>query len=145
MVVDGVWSTAEARAYMDVFCLKKSTQEYVLTNASNAKVYKEAFLQKDESEINMEIFKEIKEERDLNKGSFEIWKFPAKWCRGLQLDMHIETIMHLIFLGVVKSTVIRINSWLKTRGQFTVFVSKTRGRLDSVKKVKSNLVCYLHY
>ena len=26
MIVDGTWSIAEARAYMDVFCLKNSTQ-----------------------------------------------------------------------------------------------------------------------
>ena len=61
-------------------------------------------MSKDESELNMEIYKEIKEEREMNSESFEVCKFPAKWCRGLQLYMNIETIMHLIFLGLVKST-----------------------------------------
>ena len=111
---------------------KKSKQHDILSNACNAKSYKEEFMCKYEIQLNIEIYKEIKEERDLNRESFEVWKFSTKWCRGLQLDMHIETIMHLIFLGLVKSTVIRINSWLKCRSQLTLFLSKTRGRLDSV-------------
>ena len=92
-------------------------------------------MSKYESQLNIEIYKEIKEERDLNRESFEVWKLPAKWCRGLQLDMYIETIMHLILLGVVKSTVIRINYRLKCWSQLTLFVSKTRGRLNSVKRL----------
>ena len=53
---------------------------------------------------------------------FGPWKTPAIYERGLPLWHHINAVMHLCFLGVVKSTTFLIADCLSRENKFTSFV-----------------------
>jgi hypothetical protein len=36
---------------------------------------------------------------------YKQWMYPAAWIRGVNIEQHIDVPMHLLFLGVVKTTV----------------------------------------
>ncbi len=54
---------------------------------------------------------------------YTVWKAPAIWTRGTDLVQSIDVIMHLLFLGVVKTVVISLDEWLKLRGKSERFLS----------------------
>lgn len=51
-----------------------------------------------------------------------VWKFPPQWVRGVELHQHIEVIMHLLFLGVVKTSLQMVQEWTKKRGKHASFL-----------------------
>jgi hypothetical protein len=52
---------------------------------------------------------------------FMMWKYPALWNRGVQLSQHVDVVMHLIFLGVVKTVIQMVQDWSKKRGKKCCF------------------------
>ena len=60
---------------------------------------------------------------------------PALWNRGVPLICHIDVPMHLIFLGIVKSTVALVNEWMATNGWNLMALSRTNITLDSIKNL----------
>jgi hypothetical protein len=51
-----------------------------------------------------------------------MWKFPTFWERGIELSQHVDAVMHLLFLGVQKTTVLMIQDWATSRGKNVPFV-----------------------
>jgi hypothetical protein len=47
--------------------------------------------------------------------------FPPVWTRGDSLQCHIDVIMHLMFLGVTKTTVMLGRDWIKANSSFPTF------------------------
>jgi hypothetical protein len=47
---------------------------------------------------------------------FQPWSNRAMWCRGLDITQHVDAIMHLIFEGVIKTTIQLIHAWIKGYG-----------------------------
>ena len=48
----------------------------------------------------------------------------------------IDVIMHLLFLGMVKTVVIRIDEWLKLRGKSERFLSCAHHYLSAVSELQ---------
>ena len=69
---------------------------------------------------------------------FERWSFPALWNRGCDLDQHIDVAMHLVFLGVMKTTIIKITEWLKIRVKHAAFTVYANGIFESVQRYGLN-------
>jgi hypothetical protein len=64
-----------------------------------------------------------------------IWSFPAIWQRGVQLEQHIDVIMHLLFLGVIKTVMQNIQEWMVKRNKGSTFIQYSNGTLESVTKL----------
>ena len=62
-----------------------------------------------------------------------MWKFPAMWERGIELRQHIDVVMHLIFLGVVKTCIQMLHEWMKLRGRNNTFSNYLKGTLESLQ------------
>jgi len=77
----------------------------------------------------------MESERARKPELFQMWKFPSLWVRGVQLNQHIDVAMHLIFLGVIKTTIQMIAEWTKERGKHTAFLQYSKGTFESVQKL----------
>ena len=55
----------------------------------------------------------LKSDKDRNPELKGIWKVPAVWEQGTELKQHIVTMMHFVFLGVVKATTFMIQQYIK--------------------------------
>ena len=74
----------------------------------------------------------INRERLKDPSSFERWAYPPIWCRGCELWQHVDVIMHLFFLGVVKTSMKVITAFLKQRNKHDNYVRKVDGRLEDI-------------
>lgn len=69
-------------------------------------------------------------DRDLQPSLYQKWKLPALWDRsGCTLIHHVDCIMHLLFLGVVKTVHFLILLALRVRSREASFVRQNRQNL----------------
>ena len=61
-----------------------------------------------------------------------VWNNPTLWERGVPLDSYIDVPMHLLFLGIVKSTLSFVNIWISSRGWNLLVTSRTNNSLDAI-------------
>jgi hypothetical protein len=61
---------------------------------------------------------------------------PPTWKRNLNISDHVETLMHLIFLGITKTVLKDIHIWLKNNNLFTKFLKIADTTLLPILKLK---------
>jgi len=67
---------------------------------------------------------------------FVPWKGLESWrCPGSDLDDHLDAIMHLLFLGIVKSFLQQVVEWVKMQRMNTSFSVAVEGILEKVKSL----------
>jgi len=109
---------------LSAYSLNGESIATALGHAKNAKKFKEIAEQNEETEE----FQRLKDRKEECPDQFEPWKGPAAWqCEGVELDDHIDAIMHLLFLGIVKSTLQHTVEWLKLKKVF--FIQQSCQRL----------------
>lgn len=63
-------------------------------------------------------------------------EIPFTWQRNLSIHDHVETIMHLLFLGVTKSTFNDIHAWLRSKNLFTKFLAMVDKILQPIQNLR---------
>ena len=63
-------------------------------------------------------------------------KIPSVWTRNLTISDHVETIMHLLFLGITKSVLNDVHSWLQTNKLFTKYLKHAEIVLLPLQKLR---------
>ena len=63
----------------------------------------------------------------------------------MEITQHIDAIMHLLFLGVIKTTMKRVNYWAKVRGKHDAMVSSSKLILEGVQDLRLQWVNVLPY
>ena len=91
---------------------------------------------KDDSECHKGLFELLHERRLKEPGKFDCWPSPPIWCRGKELRHHIDVIMHLFFLGVVKTTMKLLVDFLIRRSRHESFYSLAADRLEGIRWLK---------
>jgi hypothetical protein len=61
-------------------------------------------------------------DKETNPLSYRMWSMPAFWKRGVELHQHVDVVMHMIFLGVVRTITEMVQEWSKRRGKNAAFV-----------------------
>lgn len=62
-----------------------------------------------------------------------IWNFPVMWDRGVELSQREDVVMHLVFLGVVKTFIKILQDWMKERGKSDTFLKYTEDTLEAIQ------------
>ena len=70
---------------------------------------------------------------------------PSNWDRALPVVLHIDTIMHLLFLGVWKSIIEIGMDWLSLNHQEAAFIRYARGILQKINKLYLSYCMVLEY
>jgi ABC-type histidine transport system ATPase subunit len=98
----GTWTTDNATAYLRVNGLNKEDRTEVIIRATNVRTYNDSPQQLSDDD---EGFQALQRLRIQDPSAFEFWKFPALWSHSTMLSQHVDAIMHLLFLGVIKTTI----------------------------------------
>jgi hypothetical protein len=59
--------------------------------------------------------------RESNPEQFELYCGPIQWSRGVEISQHVDTPMHLLFLGIVRTITRWVPSWAVKMKQTTNF------------------------
>ena len=118
----GDWEAPQAQAYLAYYSLNKACADSVVEHATNMLGFRIAEIEQRQEEEMYEFYLKAKKEMP---HQFEPFPIPAIWKSGLKLQQHIDALMHLVFLGVKKSTIGVAVDWLKIRGKFTPFMEQT--------------------
>lgn len=90
-----------------------------------------------------EILEKLRQQISVNPDLFQRCPTPVMWDReGVDLTTHIDAIMHLLFLGIVFSFMLKVQEWLTKQEKNSFFIRHNRGYLDPF--VKSLHLDWLH-
>jgi hypothetical protein len=78
-------------------------------------------------------YEEIIQEKQRKPTLYDKWSILALWDRGVQLEQHVDVVMHLLFLGVVRCTLELVQEWSKRQGKNAAFQQYQDGTLDSIQ------------
>jgi hypothetical protein len=127
------WTNDNATASLRVCGINKEVRTAILRCASNKLLYKQLLESPEGNESQLRAMIEDKEE---NPDSYRMWKYPTLWDQGVELHQHIDVAMHLLFLGVTKTTMQMIQDWAKKRGKYAQFINATNGVLEAVQQLQ---------
>jgi hypothetical protein len=130
MVLCSQWKSVEGKAYLRTNGLQPDLQDLVVRQAENAKELDNA-----KRSNNQRLLNGLEARRLLNPDSFKSAALPSIWqLPGVELRDFINVIMHLLFLGVVRTTVKEsLVQWLKAHDMFSSFVRQCKAPMDAVK------------
>jgi hypothetical protein len=131
MIVQGRWTKAQLVSFLGVSGLNANCSDLVHQHAEDRRTL---LMVTSEKENYQEDYETVLKEVDANPGKFQTWKLPALWTRGVVLEQHASVIMHLLFLGVVKTTMKHVQLWLVARGKNTSFLKCVAGLLETIQR-----------
>jgi hypothetical protein len=138
------WTQSSCEIFLRVEGLHTKFIQQVLENAINCKAYRIA--QNNNGRDNDELLRVLQAARDQDPKSFEMIEFPALWTRnGIELTTHVDSIMHLMFLGIVSTTIEKIQDWLTVQHKNATFLSKTSHYLLEFKNITIDWMPILQY
>ena len=133
-VVFNGWSFNNMKSYLRVHGLNAEAIASISECATKCKLYNSLVEAADGGAPGPELIA-LQQERDQKPELFERWKFPSLWVRGVHLYQHIDVAMHLLFLGVIKTTIQMIQRWTKERGKHAAFLQYSKGVFESIQKL----------
>ena len=131
-VASGQWTEKEAKAYLFLFSLKDHVAELIVQCALNTSFVKKA---EEEKEEKPEAYNYYMMAKKMEPAKYQKWKFPASWTRGTDIEQHIDTIMHLVFLGIIDDVNELPISWMLKQRKNAAFIRFANGVLDSVQSL----------
>ena len=102
----GNWNDNNVIAYFGVHGIKSAgshnlierVQNYIATDYINNE-----YAQSMDSDV-IEAYSDVNNDFITNKDKFTLWKGGSYWDSDLKLHQFVDSIMHLMFLGITKST-----------------------------------------
>jgi hypothetical protein len=141
-IVSGIWSIENAKSYLWVEGFNSDSISAVIEHATNTRA-----LNALEAEMDLypEDYEAMLHDKQCRPSLYAIWKVPSLWNRGTDLTQHVDAVMHLIFLGIVKATVKCLEDWLMSRRSHGALITFASGVLDSVSSLNLVWCCVLPY
>jgi hypothetical protein len=133
--ISGDWSMSNMKAYLKVNGLNEDAIRSICARSRNIRDFNCSLKAYVEQGVEEE-YHDLKSEKEKNPELFDIWKYPAVWERGTELSQHIDTVMHLVFLGVVKTTILMIHQYITDCERVQQFTCYANNLFESVSKYK---------
>ncbi len=131
-IVGSIWSTEEARQYLWIFGINKEATSQVIEHALNVRMFN--FTEQHMATMQRE-YTILSLHKSKCPNKYNQWAFPATWSRGVELEQHVDVPMHMLFLGVTKTSVKRVMEWTKQKNKHTYFLRIANGVLEAVVKL----------
>ena len=112
-IIDNTWTIANSSAYLRLLGINEESADEIIDSACRRKEF-------------------IRLHPTLTPPDF--WKPPTMWTRNVPLSCHIDVPMHLLFLGIVKSTLSIIHDWATSQ---QIKVNLTRSSEFNLQRIKS--------
>ena len=133
--VTGSWNKKNVDSFLRVHGLNNEAIFSIMECATNCRLLAE-FENNQEMNGDPEIqlsYQQLLVKKLAAPEKFMVWKYPALWNRGVQLSQHVDVVMHLIFLGVVKTVIQMVQDWSKKRGKNAAFIRYLQGTLEGIQ------------
>ena len=132
-LVSGAWSEKEATACLEWHCIKKKSLMAIILHADHCREY--ANVTNDPLSSIVEKAAAVRE-KERHPDLHAPWPMPSLWERGVLLEQSPDVPMHLSFLGVVKTTMLRIQQWMSNKRKMKPFVRAMTTQFESLDKLK---------
>ena len=126
------WNSTKCTDFLNQHGFHTAVIKELLKKLCKLKAFGEAEIGKDS---NPELWGEMLEALKGNPEDFDPMKRPSIWYESEDLDLYPDIPMHLLFLGIVKTVIKEIVTWLKSRYHHTIFCDMVRGILDEIKQL----------
>lgn len=125
------WEDKHVKAYLKAHALNDETVNGVLSHAKLCLMKQVAHAtKKDDPQAYLDVMEQVKNSPEL----FTKWKHHPIWNSGVRMVQVVCIIMHLLFLGIVKTLLTQtMLSWLKTFNKNSNFIRSAQGVLESVE------------
>jgi hypothetical protein len=135
-LVSGDWSGKNVRSFLDRECFVGDLTQRIISHAGNARAL--AAILSESSNETVESQDCMLRDHEKNPEKYIPPKIPFSWRIYKDRDclfLFPDVLMHLMFLGIVKTTLTTIKTWMTQQRMFTDFKNKI-GKFD---KMLSNL------
>jgi len=133
--VHGTWSKSNVESFLKVRGINTACISAILHCADNCRRLTE--MESNPMRIHDAAlqgrYEELVTDKQQNPMSYEPWTTPALWDRGVELSQHVDVVMHLLFLGIVRTTLEMVQEWSKRRGKNAAFIRYLEGTLESLQ------------
>lgn len=143
--VENAWTKENLDTFLRTEGVQTKFIQDVYDNAVNCKAYKLA-KEGGGGRNNDQWLEVLETARQQDPTSYEMKEFPALWTRiGVELTTHVDSIMHLLFLGIVSTTLEKIQDWLTVQNQNAPFLKANSHFLTEFKKMTIDWIPILPY
>lgn len=80
----------------------------------------------------MEAFDEVQTIRRDRPDRFQMYLGKECWQKGVEVDNHIDVLMHLLYLGLTRTVLDTVHEFLSKKKLLTTFLDRVQGRLESI-------------
>jgi hypothetical protein len=125
-----IWTDSQARAFLCVYGINKKLCNIIINHAKECIVRNQLRCNSDfcDQHLNVNV-------NNLRREN-SVPIIPPTWLRNTDVLDHVEAIMHLLFLGIVKSVLTDIHTWMKKKKTFTKFLSVIDNYLSPIERLK---------
>jgi len=113
--VNGTWFKSNVESFLKVRGLNNTCISAILQCAGNCRLFTE--MESNPMRIHdaaLQVrYEELVMDKLNNPMSYAPWTIPALWDHGVELAQHVDVVMHLPFLGVVRTTLEMVQEWSK--------------------------------
>lgn len=118
------WSRTQTVEFLATECFNSDLIDTIVEHGMNAQII---------SEILAGISKADAETQSLYRAAYELERgdyvkpdYPAAWKSGDPLSLFVDSPMHLLFLGLVRTSLRLVKAWLAKQGLLTDFLEKAK-------------------
>ena len=84
-------------------------------------------------------------EKERHPALYEPWPIPSLWSRGVLLNQCPDVPMHLLFLGCVKTVMLRVQAWMSNKRKAGPFAREMKKYMESLEELKLTWIKILPY
>ncbi|KAL7557457.1 hypothetical protein ACA910_019243 [Epithemia clementina (nom. ined.)] len=134
------WTSKQGAAYLQA---KGVGTDAIQTTTKRATYI--AMLNSTNIDNNDEVVGEMFELFHEDPTMFAIYKGPVTWDSDSNIKDNVDVVMHLLFLGIVKSAIEQTTKWLKKQMKYGLFVKTTDRLLEMVQHLNLDWCCVLGF
>lgn len=138
----GLANNVKAKSILTYSGWISAAQEMIVKCTNNCKILKNASNIKI---VNPEFYANVQEDVKEEPKKYQKYSLPLAWFHFFVLRVLAEAPMHLLMLGIVKSVLLQISTWLRYQSQKTLFLGMAKVKLLSIKTMSIEWCKVLEY
>ena len=136
---EGEWTEAQTKTFLNTECMNTSVIDDLLSRG------KKSVLLKTKHRYKPEERKKIEQEFEDAPDLFSDPVLNSHWTSGDSMKMFVDSPMHLLFLGIVKTVLKSITEWTKQQRLFKDFCQKAKEYNDRLHELKLDWLPYQEF
>lgn len=140
--VEGEWDSEEVTKWLKFHCICNQTIDLILLHADKCKEFSDI---SSDPNSSADLKAAVAREKEQNPLLYVPWPVPSSWARGVHLHQHPDVPMHLLFLGIVKTVIFRVEKWLTRQVKAKPFRDMMKGILEGVQELNLSWCVVLPY